>query len=731
MADKRINCLHISGIHGYTFPKSVTRLCYILCISVSLQFFSVALRASNIEAVTPNITVRLTNPQYNCVTNEYCLDVEFQSDLPDQVLFGMNVRFFYEDQVLEFVNFRDFQGGYGPVAPNPPQVLTSPAAFGYNYFGFGTPGNGPADWVNGAIQLTNESLPPIYISSTEWTKLYQVCFTIDNPGAYDANFCPPVVWDLEQDPANGGYLAGDDGVVLTVVSAIPGESAPSMEHVAQFNWDYSGSGSAPPYGGPMQTTCILLMPDATIDASTMPGCYYEDRVFQPMFPEMQGATYLWNFGDGAIPATAIGYGPHTVYYDTMGTKTVSLVIYPAQGGALCGDSSSIEFSITNCPANIVGHINSIMNIPIPGVNVRLYADTNTDGLADNSTLIRSVFSNSQGDYSMASLIPGNYVIVETQPSGWYTIDDGDSTPDNDIVDNIDPLDNLIPVTLAPGEIDLVNYFIEGASPGMISGTVFIDLDGDQTPDANEGLTEVSVSLFADANSDGVADSNDPVATLLTSASGSFTFQNIPVGNYVLVESQPEDYNSASDFDPSNDGDEVPNTNMQNDTIPITIINGETDADNYFIDVEICSRIVTNTNDAGPGSLRDALGCAINGDTILFSSSLAGLSITINSGRILIEKNIFIHSSCVPRIIITSSIAGLFDIAIGATVEFKQLNITSGYSGNLGAAFNNQGTLKLQDVNVLRNPLLPPGENLIRNATNAQLIINGNCWLETD
>ncbi|MBK8829768.1 MAG: hypothetical protein IPN60_02730 [Saprospiraceae bacterium] len=69
-----------------------------------LSLFHIAL-----EAQIPVITVRFANPQNDCVTQEYCLDVELRSDITDQELFGMNVRFFYDDDVLEFVDFRDYQ----------------------------------------------------------------------------------------------------------------------------------------------------------------------------------------------------------------------------------------------------------------------------------------------------------------------------------------------------------------------------------------------------------------------------------------------------------------------------------------------------------------------------------------------------------------------------------------------------------------------------------------------
>ena len=51
--------------------------------------------------------------------------------------------------------------------------------------------------------------------------------------------------------------------------------------------------------------------------------------------------------------------------------------------------------------------------------------------------------------------------------------------------------------------------------------------------------------------------------------------------------------------------------------------------------------VTNTNDSGPGSLRQAIFNANNGDTIDFDPALDGQTITLTSGELLINKNITI------------------------------------------------------------------------------------------
>lgn len=198
----------------------------------------------------PLITVRFANPQNDCATGSYCLDVEFKADMPDQEVFGMNVRFFYDDQLLELIAFTDYQGGYGAAAPDPPTITTSEPA-GPALFNFG----GAAEFVNGAIQLVNTGVPPIYLDTENYTKLFQVCFNLDGPIENLDTFCPPVVWDLEQDPANGGFLAGDDGVVITVVDPDPNnESLSADENVEQFNWQYTGNGTAP-YGEPIEETC--------------------------------------------------------------------------------------------------------------------------------------------------------------------------------------------------------------------------------------------------------------------------------------------------------------------------------------------------------------------------------------------------------------------------------------------------------------------------------------------
>jgi hypothetical protein len=200
----------------------------------------------------PTITVRFSNPEYVCATQTYSLDVEFQSDTPDKEISMMNVRFFYDDNILEFVSFGEFVFNYGVTSPNPAQKTTGTAASGMQLFGF----TGPEEWLNGGVKK-NTTNPKIFISTTGWTKLFCVNFHVDDPSVMnDSSFCPSVIWDKKENPAEGG-IGSPGGVLFSVVTTFPG-SANAIENVSQFNWDYDGI-PGDPHGYPEETDCISTL----------------------------------------------------------------------------------------------------------------------------------------------------------------------------------------------------------------------------------------------------------------------------------------------------------------------------------------------------------------------------------------------------------------------------------------------------------------------------------------
>lgn len=81
------------------FPGTAIYRAVIRSLSVLIMF---ALAVPAFAQNLPQIKVRFANPDYDCRSQTYCVDVEFQSSVPDRELYGMNVRFFYDDAVLEF-----------------------------------------------------------------------------------------------------------------------------------------------------------------------------------------------------------------------------------------------------------------------------------------------------------------------------------------------------------------------------------------------------------------------------------------------------------------------------------------------------------------------------------------------------------------------------------------------------------------------------------------------------
>jgi uncharacterized repeat protein (TIGR01451 family) len=102
--------------------------------------------------------------------------------------------------------------------------------------------------------------------------------------------------------------------------------------------------------------------------------------------------------------------------------------------------------------------------------------------------------------------------------------------------------------------------------------------------------------------------------------------------------------------------------------------------------------VTNLNDSGAGSLRSALAAAENGDTIQFSSKLAGGTIKLTSGELLINQGLTLigptTTTGAPGIAISgNNVSRVLDIeggANGVNVTLENLTIENGLA-NSGAA----------------------------------------------
>lgn len=113
--------------------------------------------------------------------------------------------------------------------------------------------------------------------------------------------------------------------------------------------------------------------------------------------------------------------------------------------------------------------------------------------------------------------------------------------------------------------------------------------------------------------------------------------------------------------------------------------------------------VTTTDDAGPGSLRDAISRIAVDGVIDFDPALAGQTIGLTSGQLVIPRNMTIDGSAAAGLAVSGEDSvRVFEVAAGATVSMTDLVIRNGVAAPQGGGVRNYGALTLERVVVKDN-----------------------------
>lgn len=229
-----------------------------------------------------------------------------------------------------------------------------------------------------------------------------------------------------------------------------------------------------------------------------------------------------------------------------------------------GESSTGNLFGELVPATLSGVVfndfdgNGVQNGLETGVaNVTLTLNGN-EVLPDGSTAAITpivITTAADGTYSFTNLRPGTYTITQTQPSE-YT--DGTDTAGN--LGGNTSVDDVISSIIVMSDDDGTGYnFAElGAS---ITGTVFRDDDRDGVFDGGEpGIQGVTVELYE-------SDGTTLITTTMTAVDGSYAFEDLAAGNYIVREVQPNQYTSSPAAD----------TNSRS----VTLVAGTDNTGNHF------------------------------------------------------------------------------------------------------------------------------------------------------
>jgi beta-glucanase (GH16 family) len=114
-------------------------------------------------------------------------------------------------------------------------------------------------------------------------------------------------------------------------------------------------------------------------------------------------------------------------------------------------------------------------------------------------------------------------------------------------------------------------------------------------------------------------------------------------------------------------------------------------------------VVTNLDDSGPGSLREALARIADGGTITIDAGLAGGTLALTSGQLTIGKSVTVDASAAAPVTISAGGASrVLQVQAGAVVSINDVVIRDGVAAPQGGGILNGGNLSLDRVVVTNN-----------------------------
>ena len=176
-----------------------------------------------------------------------------------------------------------------------------------------------------------------------------------------------------------------------------------------------------------------------------------------------------------------------------------------------------------------------------------------------------------GAYQFTGLAPGEYRVMFVAPEG-FTFTTANAGGDDASDSDANPFNNGITHTVLIEDGDFNDTLDAGlVRPAGIGNFVFNDTNANGVQnDGEQGIAGVEVKLLADTDNDGQID--DVVKTTTTDADGSYEFTGLTQGDYRVMFTQPDGFDSVSPFragfDDSLNSDANPDNSLISDVVSL-------------------------------------------------------------------------------------------------------------------------------------------------------------------
>ncbi len=212
----------------------------------------------------------------------------------------------------------------------------------------------------------------------------------------------------------------------------------------------------------------------------------------------------------------------------------SSMVLTVSGAALSGRNFLLSGLVVRTISGAVSH--SPSEVKLPGVEVKLYSDTNEDGVAASGEKVATTRTGVDGTYRFEKLFPGSYLLVVTAPSSAQVSGAAQ-----------------LSASVAAADVGGKDFVFTGSILRAIRGRVLTDVNRDGVVSATDtAFAGATLRLHRDLDQDGAIDAGELFATTQSGADGTFAFTNVPEGGYVLQEGSTGRV-TAWDSDGGNDG----------------------------------------------------------------------------------------------------------------------------------------------------------------------------------